>query len=133
MILDDTFSKEPLAPGVRDGDSQWAQVVEWAVFATIQAEEFGITEDNVDEQLRSTTRRPGVPRGGGRRRRARPGSGPRARLRVPGDHQVGNYGEIYDGTSPRSASSGAERAVDRGRAALRPAVPLTASTATQCR
>ena len=42
------FSKEPLAPAVADGDSQWAQVVEWAIFATIQAEEFGITSENVD-------------------------------------------------------------------------------------
>lgn len=42
------FSKEPLAPAVADGDSQWAQVVEWAILATIQAEEFGITSENVD-------------------------------------------------------------------------------------
>ena len=42
------FSKEPLAPAVADGDSQWAQAVEWAVFATIQAEEFGIDSTNVE-------------------------------------------------------------------------------------
>jgi general L-amino acid transport system substrate-binding protein len=48
VILDETFSKEPLAPAVQDGDSQWAQVINWVVFATIQAEEFGITQDNVD-------------------------------------------------------------------------------------
>ncbi len=46
-ILDETFSKEPLGPVVADGDSQWAQIVNWVVFATIQAEEWGITSDNV--------------------------------------------------------------------------------------
>ncbi len=46
-ILDETFSKEPLGPVVADGDSQWAQVVNWVVFATIQAEEWGITQANV--------------------------------------------------------------------------------------
>ena len=47
-ILPEVFSKEPLAPAVADGDSQWAQAVEWAVFATIQAEEFGIDSTNVE-------------------------------------------------------------------------------------
>jgi general L-amino acid transport system substrate-binding protein len=44
----EVFSKEPLAPAVIDGDSRWAQAVEWAIFATIQAEEFGITSENVE-------------------------------------------------------------------------------------
>lgn len=48
VILDETFSKEPLGPAVRDGDSQWAQVVDWVVYATILAEELGIESGNVD-------------------------------------------------------------------------------------
>ena len=47
VIFDEIFSKEPLGPVVRDGDSQWAQVVDWVVLATIQAEEFGIDSTNV--------------------------------------------------------------------------------------
>ena len=35
------MSKEPLGPVVRDGDDDWADAVNWAVYATIQAEEFG--------------------------------------------------------------------------------------------
>jgi general L-amino acid transport system substrate-binding protein len=46
-ILDETFSKEPLGPVVADGDSTWAQVVNWVVMATIQAEEWGITSGNI--------------------------------------------------------------------------------------
>jgi general L-amino acid transport system substrate-binding protein len=47
VILDETFSKEPLGPVVRDGDTQWAQVVNWVVLATIQAEEFGLDSSSV--------------------------------------------------------------------------------------
>ena len=47
-ILPDVFSKEPLGPAVADGDTTWAQAVNWAVLATIQAEEFGIDSTNVD-------------------------------------------------------------------------------------
>ena len=52
-ILDVTMSKEPLGPVVRDNDSQWAQVVDWVVIATIQAEEFGITSENVEQMAQS--------------------------------------------------------------------------------
>ena len=48
VILDETFSKEPLGPAVRDGDSQWAQVVDWVIYATILAEELGIEAGTVD-------------------------------------------------------------------------------------
>jgi general L-amino acid transport system substrate-binding protein len=46
-ILEETFSKEPLGPVVADGDSQWAQVVDWVVIGTILAEELGIDSGNV--------------------------------------------------------------------------------------
>jgi general L-amino acid transport system substrate-binding protein len=46
-ILDETFSKEPLGPLVTDGDTQWAQVVDWVVISTILAEELGIDSGNV--------------------------------------------------------------------------------------
>ncbi len=48
VILEETFSKEPLGPAVLDGDPQWAQAVDWIILATIQAEEFGIDSTNVD-------------------------------------------------------------------------------------
>lgn len=48
VILDETFSKEPLGPVVSDGDSQWAQIVDWVVIGTIAAEEFDINSGNVD-------------------------------------------------------------------------------------
>ncbi|MEO6654206.1 MAG: transporter substrate-binding domain-containing protein [Ilumatobacteraceae bacterium] len=52
-ILPEIISKEPLGPAVADGDSQWAQIVDWSTMATVQAWEFGITSANVDEFLTS--------------------------------------------------------------------------------
>ena len=46
-IMSEIFSKEPLGPVVRDGDSAWAQAVEWAVMSTVQAWEFGLNSSNV--------------------------------------------------------------------------------------
>lgn len=47
QILADTMSKEPLGPSVLQGDPQWADAVRWIVYATFQAEEFGITSENI--------------------------------------------------------------------------------------
>jgi len=52
-ILPDIISKEPLGPAVADGDSQWAQIVDWATMATVQAWEYGMTSENVDSFLTS--------------------------------------------------------------------------------
>ena len=53
VILPEIISKEPLGPVVADGDTEWAQVVNWAVMSTVQAWEYGITSDNVDDFLSS--------------------------------------------------------------------------------
>ncbi|EXX96384.1 amino acid ABC superfamily ATP binding cassette transporter, amino acid-binding domain protein [Bordetella holmesii 1058] len=39
---------------VRQGDEQWFNVVRWALNAMLEAEEYGITSKNVDEQLKSS-------------------------------------------------------------------------------
>lgn len=95
-ILEEVFSKEPLAPAVADGDTDWAQAVGWAIFATIQAEEFGITSANVGDFLTSDDPNVraflGIEVDGST---LDPGVG------LPTDfgrnvvEQVGNYGEIF--------------------------------------
>jgi general L-amino acid transport system substrate-binding protein len=52
-ILAVTMSKEPLGPLVRHGDDGWFDIVQWATFCTFQAEEKGVTSQNVDEMLGS--------------------------------------------------------------------------------
>jgi general L-amino acid transport system substrate-binding protein len=101
VILEETFSKEPLGPVVRDGDSQWAQIVDWVVIATLQAEEFGITQDNVDSF--ADTEDTGIRRFLGLEITTDEGTSIfDAGLGIAPDFAakvvaaVGNYGEIYD-------------------------------------
>jgi general L-amino acid transport system substrate-binding protein len=102
VILPEVFSKEPLAPAVRDGDTAWAQAVDWAILATIQAEEWGITSSNVDEFLDSEDSNIRKFLGGtfedsdGNETTLDPGLGLPADFAYQVISQVGNYGEIFD-------------------------------------
>ncbi|MCC6799575.1 MAG: amino acid ABC transporter substrate-binding protein [Anaerolineae bacterium] len=60
VLLDEIISKEPLGPAYLANDSAWADVVDWTVFAVIQAEEFGITQGNIDSFM--TTEDPRIAR-----------------------------------------------------------------------
>jgi general L-amino acid transport system substrate-binding protein len=94
-IMDETMSKEPLGPVVADGDDAWADAVNWAVYATIQAEEFGLTSDNIGQGSED----PEIQRFLGEAVEGEPFD---AGLGLPDDFavqvvtQVGNYAEIYD-------------------------------------
>ena len=101
-ILPQVISKEPLAPAVRDYDSEWKDVVNWVVHGLIAAEEMGITQANV-ASLAANPPNPtiarllGVPYEGGAVRalgfdRVDPQFIQRAIA------AVGNYGEIYERT-----------------------------------
>ncbi len=52
-ILEDVISKEPLAPGVLDGDDEWFDVVNMVVNGIILAEELGVSSANVDQEIES--------------------------------------------------------------------------------
>jgi general L-amino acid transport system substrate-binding protein len=92
-IMDVTLSKEPLGPVVPLGDNPWFNVVKWTVYATIQAEEFGITSKNVDEMAKSTN--PDIKRLLTDEAIAK-GLGLSADWVQKVIKAVGNYGEIYD-------------------------------------
>lgn len=46
-IFAEQISKEPLAPAVKRGDEDWLLLTRWIYFATIEAEELGVTSKNV--------------------------------------------------------------------------------------
>ncbi|HSL29697.1 MAG TPA: amino acid ABC transporter substrate-binding protein [Anaerolineales bacterium] len=94
VILDVVMSKEPLAPAVSDGDPKWAQVVQWVVYGMIQAEELGITSENVDEFL--TSEDPVVRRLLGVEGELGAMLGLSNDFMVRVIRHVGNYGEVYD-------------------------------------
>jgi general L-amino acid transport system substrate-binding protein len=93
-ILPEIISKEPLSPAVRQGDEQWYDIVKWVVYATIDAEEKGISSKNVDEHLNS--KNPDVQRLLG----TSPGMGKALGLDEKWAYNiiktVGNYGEIFE-------------------------------------
>ncbi|WLR41372.1 amino acid ABC transporter substrate-binding protein [Bacillus carboniphilus] len=111
-VLEETLSKEPLAPAVAHGDDQWFDIVKWVVFATIQAEEYGITSENVDEYLEDDN--PEIQRLLGKEGNLG------EQLGLPEDFayqvikQVGNYGEIFE----RNLGEDTIFGLDRGMNAL---------------
>jgi general L-amino acid transport system substrate-binding protein len=94
MLLPEVISKEPLAPAVRHGDNQWKDIVNYSVYAMINAEELGITSQNVDEMLKSTDpkvqRFLGVTAGNGK------ALGIDEAWAYKIIKQIGNYGEVFE-------------------------------------
>jgi general L-amino acid transport system substrate-binding protein len=95
---DEVFSKEPLAPAVVDGDSRWAQAVDWAVYATIQAEEFGVTKANAEQMAAGDDARivQFLGGAGAEGEALDPGLGLNPDFALQVVSQVGNYGEIFE-------------------------------------
>ena len=54
VILPELISKEPLGPMVRRGDDEWFAIVKWVVNGLQEAEEYGLTQANVDQMASST-------------------------------------------------------------------------------
>jgi len=111
-ILPEIISKEPLAPAVRHGDNQWKDIVNYSVLAMIEAEELGITSQNVDEMLKSTD--PKIQRFLG----VTPGNGQALGVDEKWAYniikQVGNYGEIFE----RNVGVNTPLMIERGLNAL---------------
>jgi general L-amino acid transport system substrate-binding protein len=95
VILPEIISKEPLGPVVRHGDNEWEDIVRWTLNAMVIAEEFGITQANVD-QLKAESQNPEV------RRMLGVEGDMGQQLKVNPDwayqiiKQVGNYGESFE-------------------------------------
>jgi general L-amino acid transport system substrate-binding protein len=108
LILPEIISKEPLGPVVRHGDNQFADVVRWALYAMVEAEEYGITSKNVDEMLKSEN--PTIKRILG----VTPGMGKALGVEEKWVYnivkQVGNYGESFE----RNVGKDSPLKIDRG-------------------
>ncbi|MGK7920941.1 MAG: amino acid ABC transporter substrate-binding protein, partial [Trichodesmium sp.] len=94
IILNTTFSKEPLSPATVNNDSAWFDVVKWVIYTLIEAEELGITQANVDEKKNSDD--PTIRRFLGVEGNLGEGLGLTNDFTYRVIKQVGNYGEIYD-------------------------------------
>jgi general L-amino acid transport system substrate-binding protein len=112
VLLPERLSKEPLAPAVRGGDDQWLEIVNWTVFATVQAEELGITKDNVDSFL--TSEDPTIKRFLGVDPSLGEAIGLDPKFAYHIIKAVGNYGEIFE----RNIGQGSPLKIQRGLNAL---------------
>jgi general L-amino acid transport system substrate-binding protein len=94
VILPEIISKEPLGPFVRQGDEQWFNIVRWAHFAMLNAEELNVSKANVVEQAKSES--PDVKRLLG----SEGNFGEKLGLTKDWAYRivklVGNYGEVYE-------------------------------------
>jgi general L-amino acid transport system substrate-binding protein len=107
VLLPERLSKEPLAPAVRSGDDRWLEIVNWTVYATIQAEEYGITQANIDEFLKSED--PGIKRFLGIDKSLGEALELDPKFAYNIVKAVGNYGEIFERNIGKKSKVGFER------------------------
>jgi general L-amino acid transport system substrate-binding protein len=103
FIFEDIISKEPLAPGVLDGDDEWFDVVNMVVNGLILAEELRVTSENLQQEIDSPSDPKigallGVPVAEGEEAGIAfdPGLAVDATFMQDVLAAVGNYGEIFD-------------------------------------
>ncbi len=107
VLLPERLSKEPLAPAIRGGDDEWLEIVNWTVYATIQAEELGITKDNIDSFL--TSEDPAIKRFLGTDPSLGEAIGLDPKFAYNIVKAVGNYGEIFERNIGKATPVGFER------------------------
>ncbi len=95
LLLPEIISKEPLGGVVRHGDDNWADVVRWMVSAVVSAEEYGVTQGNVDA-LAKGTNNPNINRLLGSEGNLGGMLGLDKQWVVRVIKAVGNYGEIFE-------------------------------------
>ena len=108
-ILNESISKEPFGPVVRQGDDRWFNLVKWTHFALLNAEELGVTAANV-KSMRETSDSPEIRRLLGGDNDFGDGLGLSKDWVVRIVRAVGNYGEIF----ARNLGQGSPLKIPRG-------------------
>ncbi len=102
VILPDLISKEPLGPVVRRGDDEFFAIAKWVGFALIEAEDYGITQANVDAMMKSDN--PAIGRILGSTEDTGKLLGLDKSWAANAIKAVGNYGEMFErNVGPKSA------------------------------
>jgi general L-amino acid transport system substrate-binding protein len=117
VILPEIISKEPLGPVVRHGDNQWGDIVRWTHFATLVAEEKGITQANLAEVIAANgadnaSADPETQRMLGITGNLGEGMGLTITWAQDVIKAVGNYGEIFDRNVGPKTNIGLERGLN---------------------
>ena len=112
IVLPEIISKEPLSPAVRQGDDMWENVVRWTHHAMLDAEELGVTNANVDGQLKSAN--PEIRRLLGVEGQFGESLGLTKNWAYRIIKNVGNYSEVFE----RNVGQGSSLKIERGLNAL---------------
>lgn len=107
VVLPEIISKEPLGPAVRQGDDEWYNIIKWVLFGQINAEEYGISSENLDEMLESGD--PNVQRIVGTDGNMGEILGLSDDFMVEVISQVGNYAEMFERNVGPDTPLGLER------------------------
>jgi general L-amino acid transport system substrate-binding protein len=110
VVLPQTISKEPLGPFTRNGDEVWTDIIAWLHYGLIEAEEFGVTQANVDEMAKSNT--PGVQRLLGTSGELGSRLGLDNKWLAQAIKAGGNYGEIFERNVGKSSPLKLERSLN---------------------
>ncbi len=108
-ILPEMISKEPVGPAVRRGDDEWFTIVRWTLNAMIEAEEYGVSQANVD-QMKAESKDPGITRLLGTSEDMGRLAGMDKEWAYRIIKQVGNYGDSFD----RNLGAGSSLKLERG-------------------
>jgi general L-amino acid transport system substrate-binding protein len=111
IILPDVISKEPLGPAIRQGDTQWLNIVKWVHFAMINAEELGVTSKNIDESMKSE--KPDIKRLVGIEGNYGEKIGLTKDWAARVIRLVGNYGEVFERTVGIGSALGIPRGINQ--------------------
>jgi len=103
LILPELISKEPLGPMVRRGDDEWFAITKWVVYGLLEAEEYGVTQANVDSMAKDS-KDPVIGRLTGSTEDTGKLLGLEKDWLVKSIKAVGNYGEIFErNVGPKTA------------------------------
>lgn len=112
VILPERLSKAPFGPVVLASDQQWLNIVRWTLYAMINAEELGVTSQNIDSL--TSARNSGIRQLLGLEEDLGTPFGLSPTWMRDVVRGVGNYGEVYD----RHFGSGAPAPLLRGQNGL---------------
>ncbi len=108
-VLEETISKEPLGPFVRNGDDVWANIITTIHYGLIEAEEYGVTQATAPAQA-STSTDATVQRLLGRTGEFGSRLGLDNAFMLNAIRAVGNYGEVFE----RNVGQGSTLKLARG-------------------
>ncbi|MFC0402305.1 transporter substrate-binding domain-containing protein [Paraburkholderia rhizosphaerae] len=107
-VLPERIAKEPLGPVVRGDDVSWLILVRWVLLTLIEAEELGVTRDNLQTRIQDPSIRQALVPDDTVTRAI--GAEPGWTLRAL--QSAGNYGEVFDRNVGAHSPLGLERGVN---------------------